>query len=236
MNEQVTVLRCSGVTRSYQIGPERLDILNGVDLELSRGEMISIMGASGAGKSTLLNLLGALDKPDEGNIELAGQNLSQLTETQAANLRNKHLGFVFQFHHLLPEFTAAENLAMPLLLRGEKKRESLKKAEDMLNQLGLERRGSHKPSELSGGERQRVAIARALIGHPDVLLMDEPTGNLDNRNAARVLELIHRLNEDFGVALVLVTHDSQIAAQMERSLELVDGRLVDRHIEQTVRT
>lgn len=226
MTEQTNkVLRCRDVKRSYQIGPERLDILKGVNLEIERGEMLSVMGASGAGKSTLLNLLGALDRPDEGYIELAGNDLSNLSESQAAKIRNRHLGFVFQFHHLLPEFSATENLAMPLLLRGEKKRDAFGRAETLLSDLGMDHRGGHKPAELSGGERQRVAIARALIGRPDILLMDEPTGNLDNRNAGRVLEQIQRLNEDFGVALILVTHDPGIASQMGRSFDLVDGLL-----------
>ncbi|MCL4162762.1 UNVERIFIED_CONTAM: hypothetical protein GTU68_067031 [Idotea baltica] len=183
------------------------------------------MGASGSGKSTLLNLLGALDKPDEGHIELAGKDLSNVTEAQAASIRNHHLGFVFQFHHLLPEFNAIENLAMPLLLRGEKKKQAFEQAQNLLADLRLEKRGSHKPAELSGGERQRVAIARALIGRPDVLLMDEPTGNLDSENASRVLDLIQKLNEDYGVALLLVTHDPLIAARLGRSLKLKDGVL-----------
>lgn len=224
---QNKVLRCRGVSRSYQLGPEKLDILKGLDLDLVKGEMLSIMGASGSGKSTLLNLLGALDKPDQGHVELVGKNLSSLSENEAAKVRNKHLGFVFQFHHLLPEFTAIENLAMPLMLRGLSKSASLDSASQMLSQVGLEHRDSHKPAELSGGERQRVAIARALIGKPDVLLMDEPTGNLDSGNADRVLELIQKLNQEFDVALVLVTHDPSIAERMERQLELVDGRLVE---------
>lgn len=226
MNEHTNrVLFCEGVKRSFQLGPERINILCGLDLELKAGEMLSVMGASGSGKSTLLNLLGALDKPNEGYIELAGKDLSNVSEAQAASIRNQHLGFVFQFHHLLPEFNAIENLAMPLLLRGEKKKHAFEQAQDLLGELGLEKRGSHKPAELSGGERQRVAIARALVGRPDVLLMDEPTGNLDSENASRVLDLIQKLNEDYGVALLLVTHDPLIAARLGRSLKLKDGVL-----------
>lgn len=226
MTEQTeTVLRCVDLKRSYQLGPEKLEILNGLNLEVGRGEMLSIMGASGSGKSTLLNLLGALDQPDAGRVELVGKDLSNLTETEIAATRNRHLGFVFQFHHLLPEFTATENLAMPLLLRGTKKKEALQQAAELLGGVGLDHRGSHKPAELSGGERQRVAIARALIGRPDVLLMDEPTGNLDSRNAERVLELIQQLNNEFQVALILVTHDPNIASQMKRRLDLSDGML-----------
>ncbi len=230
MSDQLnSVLRCANVKHSYQIGPERLAILNGLNLDVSPGEMVSIMGASGSGKSTLLNLLGALDRPDEGMIELVGNELTHLSENRAAAIRNRHLGFVFQFHHLLPEFSALENLAMPLLLRGEKKKTALQRAEAILSDVGLDKRGTHKPAELSGGERQRVAIARALIGRPDVLLMDEPTGNLDSRNAIRVLELIERLNQDYGIASVLVTHDPQIASRSGRCLELEDGVLRERH-------
>jgi len=220
-----SVLRCSNVKHSYQIGPERLDILKGLDLNVLSGEMVSIMGTSGSGKSTLLNLLGALDQPDEGTIELAGNNLAGLSENRAAVIRNRHLGFVFQFHHLLPEFSALENLAMPLLLRGENKKTAWQRAQAILSEVGLEKRGTHKPAELSGGERQRVAIARALIGHPDVLLMDEPTGNLDSQNAGRVLEVIERLNQEYGIASVLVTHDPNIASRSARCLELEDGVL-----------
>lgn len=231
MNEKTSpVLLCKGLKRSYQLGPEKIQILKGVDLELDAGEMLAVMGASGSGKSTLLNLLGALDKPDEGHLELAGNNLSSVKENAAAKIRNRHLGFVFQFHHLLPEFTAVENIAMPLLLRGTAKNLATEAALDMLASVGLEQRATHKPAELSGGERQRVAIARALIGEPDLLLMDEPTGNLDSDNADRVLELIQGLNNDFGVALLLVTHDPLVAARLGRTLKLRDGLLKDTEI------
>lgn len=228
--EQATVLRCKDLKKHYQIGPERLEILTGLDLAVDRGEMISIIGASGSGKSTLLNLLGALDQPTSGTVELVGKQLSGLGENEAAILRNKHLGFVFQFHHLLPEFTALENIAMPLLLRGEKKNTAMTKAAEILQEVGLEHRDEHKPAELSGGERQRVAIARALVGRPDVLLMDEPTGNLDSGNAEKILQLIERLNQEFQIALVLVTHDLRIAEHTSRCLELTDGRLETRFI------
>lgn len=225
---QTTVLSCKNLHRHYQIGPERLEILKGLDLEVVRGEMVSIIGASGSGKSTLLNLLGALDQPTSGAVELVGKKISGLNETQAAVLRNRHLGFVFQFHHLLPEFTALENIAMPLLLRREKKSTAMARAAEILQEVGLERRGEHKPAELSGGERQRVAIARALVGRPDVLLMDEPTGNLDSGNAEKILELIEKLNREFQIALILVTHDLEIAQNTSRCLELTDGRLETR--------
>ena len=220
------VLSCQDLSRSYQLGPEKLAILQGLNLEVRRGEMISVMGASGSGKSTLLNILGGLDRPDSGSVKLAGTDLATVDETQAAALRNQHLGFVFQFHHLLPEFSAAENLAIPLMLRGTKRREALVEAVAMLDKLGISARAQHKPAELSGGERQRVAIARALIGRPDMLLMDEPTGNLDSRNAERVVELITELNSEFRIALVLVTHDASIAERMQRKLELRDGVLL----------
>ena len=183
------------------------------------------MGASGAGKSTLLNLLGALDEADAGEVWIAGEKVNGLSESERAKLRNRALGFVFQFHHLLPEFSALENVAMPLWLRGESRKVAADKAREFLARVGLDNRDQHKPSELSGGERQRVAIARALAGEPALLLMDEPTGNLDRANAMRVLELIERLNQETGSALVLVTHDADIASHMDRCLELVDGQL-----------
>jgi len=188
-----SVLVCKNLHRSFQLGPETLAILKGIDFNVSAGERIAIMGASGAGKSTLLNLLGALDEPDEGEVWIAGEKTNGLSETERAKLRNKSLGFVFQFHHLLPEFSAIENVAMTLWL----------------------------------SERQRVAIARALAGKPDVLLMDEPTGNLDRANALRILELIEQLNDSTGSALILVTHDAEIAKHMDRQLELSQGLLTE---------
>lgn len=221
------VLQCKNLKRSFQLGPETLHILKGTNLDVYSGERVAIMGASGAGKSTLLNLLGALDEPDEGEVMIVGQRTSGMSESQRARLRNRSLGFVFQFHHLLPEFSALENVSMPLWLRGDSKASSRKMAQSVLEEVGLGRRQSHKPSELSGGERQRVAIARALAGSPQILLMDEPTGNLDRSNALRVLELIEQLNQRTGSALILVTHDREIASHMDRQLELIDGQLVD---------
>lgn len=225
-NEQL-VLRCQNLQRSFQLGPETLDILRGVNFEVKAAERVAIMGASGTGKSTLLNLLGALDEPDAGEVWIAGQKTNGLSESQRAQLRNRSLGFVFQFHHLLPEFSAIENVAMPLWLRGISRKLSSEKARSVLSQVGLDKRHQHKPSELSGGERQRVAIARALAGEPAVLLMDEPTGNLDRGNAIRILELIEKLNQETGSALILVTHDSEIAGHMDRQLELTNGQLVE---------
>lgn len=222
------VLRCDSLERSFQLGPEQLQILKGVSLNVLAGERIAIMGASGAGKSTLLNMLGALDEPDGGEIWIAGRQVNGLSEAERARLRNQSLGFVFQFHHLLPEFSALENVSMPLWLRGQSKKIAAEVAHETLASVGLANRQHHKPSELSGGERQRVAIARAIAGDPEVLMMDEPTGNLDRDNATRVIELIEQLNQRTGCALILVTHDPQIAAHMDRQFELVDGLLVER--------
>lgn len=230
LSPQPLALRCEKLERSFQLGPETLRILKGVNLEVKAGERVAIMGASGAGKSTLLNLLGALDEPDAGEIWIAGELVNGLSESGRAQLRNRSLGFVFQFHHLLPEFSALENVAMPLWLRGQSRKISTEKASAVLDRVGLKERQFHKPSELSGGERQRVAIARALAGEPAVLLMDEPTGNLDRANAIRVLELIEHLNQETGSALVLVTHDGEIASHMDRRLELVNGQLVDQQL------
>ncbi len=223
--EKQEVLVCKGLERNYQLGPEKLQILSGVDLSVHKGERLAIMGASGAGKTTLLNLLGALDEPDAGEVWIDGTRVNGLSESARANLRNRALGFVFQFHHLLPEFTALENVAMPLWLRGQSRKEAAIQAREVLDRVGMSARFEHKPSELSGGERQRVAIARALAGEPRVLLMDEPTGNLDRENAKRVIDLIEQLNQQTGSALVVVTHDSEIADHMDRQLQLVGGKL-----------
>ncbi|MEQ9565206.1 MAG: ABC transporter ATP-binding protein, partial [Pseudomonadales bacterium] len=186
LQENKEVLVCKGLERNYQLGPERLQILRGVDLSVIEGERLAIMGTSGAGKTTLLNLLGALDEPDAGEVWIAGTKVNGLSESARANLRNRALGFVFQFHHLLPEFSALENVAMPLWLRGQSRKQAAVQAKEVLDRVGMSARFEHRPSELSGGERQRVAIARALAGEPRVLLMDEPTGNLDRENAKRV--------------------------------------------------
>jgi len=225
LQEKKEVLVCKGLERNYQLGPERLQILCGVDLKVVEGERLAIMGTSGAGKTTLLNLLGALDEPDAGEVWIAGTNVNGLSESARANLRNRALGFVFQFHHLLPEFSALENVAMPLWLRGQSRKQAAVQAKEVLDRVGMSARFEHRPSELSGGERQRVAIARALAGEPRVLLMDEPTGNLDRENAKRVIDLIEQLNQQTGSALVVVTHDPGIADHMDRQLQLVGGKL-----------
>jgi len=218
------VLQCQALSRSYEDGNRRVRVLDGVELELAPGEKIAVVGASGSGKSTLLNLLGGLDRPSAGRVLLAGADLAALPERELCELRNRRLGFVYQFHHLLPEFDARENVAMPLLIGGLARAKALQRAAQILARVGMEQRLEHRPSQLSGGERQRVAIARALVAGPDCVLMDEPTGNLDPHSAAQVLALIDELGES-SAAFVVVTHDPAIAAHMHRTLELKDGRL-----------
>ncbi|MEM9257064.1 MAG: ATP-binding cassette domain-containing protein [Pseudomonadota bacterium] len=218
------VLRCVGLGRTYDDGDLAVTVLDNVNLTLAPGEKIAIVGASGSGKSTLLNLLGGLDHPTSGSVFMAGKDMSTLDEAQLCALRNERLGFVYQFHHLLPEFDARENVAMPLLIRGIPRAEAGEQAAEILARVGLSQRLQHRPSQLSGGERQRVAIARALVGSPDCVLLDEPTGNLDPRSAAQVLALIDELGQE-SAAFVVVTHDPVIAAHMNRTLELRQGHL-----------
>ncbi len=221
------VLCCESLGRTYADGDHVVKVLDGVELALAPGEKIAVVGASGSGKSTLLNLLGGLDKPSSGRVLLSGEDLAALPEQELCAVRNQRLGFVYQFHHLLPEFDARENVAMPLLIGGESRRRSWEKADQMLARVGLEHRLAHRPGQLSGGERQRVAIARALVTNPDCVLMDEPTGNLDPESAAQVLALIDELGA-LSSAFVVVTHDPAIAAHMHRTLELRGGRLEQR--------
>lgn len=221
------VLRCQNIAKSYRSGPELLTILKDLELCIQAGELVAIMGASGSGKSTLLNLIGGLDDADEGIVEVAGQQLGGMNEDRRAALRNRYLGFVYQFHHLLPEFSAIENIAMPLILGGMRWRQACDQALPLLRAVGLEGRAEHRPSRLSGGERQRVAIARALVNKPACVLMDEPTGNLDRDTSLKVLDLILDMRQQSGVAVVLVTHDAQVAARTDRRLLLSGGRLVE---------
>jgi lipoprotein-releasing system ATP-binding protein len=218
------VLQCEGLSRVYEDGDRSVTVLQSVDLTLRAGEKIAVVGGSGSGKSTLLNLLGGLDHPSGGRVLMRGKDLATLDEPALCRLRNSQLGFVYQFHHLLPEFDARENVAMPLLIGGTARKDAWQKAEMMLQRVGLAHRLHHRPSQLSGGERQRVAIARALVGRPDCVLLDEPTGNLDPRSAAQVLELIDELGQDLA-SFIVVTHDPAIAAHMNRTLELRDGKL-----------
>ena len=227
MTTEQLVVECRGLCRGYCQGSVDVDVLRGLDLEVGRGERIAIIGASGSGKTTLLNLLGGLDDPDGGTVRVMGRDLAPMNESERARWRNRHLGFVYQFHHLLGEFSALENVAMPLLIGKSPVSEARRRAAEILDKVGLEQRRAHKPAELSGGERQRVAIARALVNNPACVLMDEPTGNLDPQTAETVLQLLLSLNRDLGISFVVVTHDPRVARRMDRVLSLNDGRLVD---------
>jgi len=221
------VLRARGVRRGFREGSARLEVLDGVELTVERGERLAIIGASGSGKTTLLQILGGLDRPDAGVVEVDGRDIHALSESERGALRNRTIGFVFQFHHLLAEFTALENVAMPLLVRREPRSVCAARARALLARVGLSDRLDHRPSQLSGGERQRTAVARALVVSPKLVLADEPTGNLDGRNAEQVFSLMLELNRELGTSLIVVTHDPRLAARMDRVLELCGGRLIE---------
>ena len=219
------VLECINLGKTYTEGPQRVEVLKEISLQLREGEQLAILGTSGSGKTTLLNLLGGLDQPSRGSVIVAGKDMAKVGETERGQLRNLHLGFVYQFHHLLAEFNALENIAMPLLIGGFTWQKALHKSQNILARVGLQDRAKHKPSELSGGERQRIAIARALVTEPACVLLDEPTGNLDRNTALSVQSLMSELNEKLGISYIVVTHDEAFADTLDRKLFLRDGML-----------
>ncbi|KWU01116.1 MAG: lipoprotein-releasing ABC transporter ATP-binding protein LolD [Vibrio toranzoniae] len=220
-------LQCNDIRKTYREGLLDTEVLKGVSFEIEKGELVSIIGTSGSGKSTLLHILGALDDASAGSVSFLGQDLSSLSSNKQAKLRNQHLGFVYQFHHLLSDFSALENVAMPLLIGGEKPAKAKQEAQLLLDKVGLSHRVDHRPSELSGGERQRVAIARALVNKPALVLADEPTGNLDHNTALSIYDLMRELNREYDTAFLVVTHDGELAGKMDRQLHMQDGLLVN---------
>ncbi|MEZ8106670.1 lipoprotein-releasing ABC transporter ATP-binding protein LolD [Vibrio cortegadensis] len=221
------LLQCRAVRKTYREGSLDTEVLKGVSFDIDKGELVSIIGTSGSGKSTLLHVLGALDDATEGKVTFLDHDLATLSSNKQAKVRNRHLGFVYQFHHLLSDFSALENVAMPLLIGGMKSSEAKAAAQQLLEKVGLSHRVDHRPSELSGGERQRVAIARALVNKPDLVLADEPTGNLDHNTALAIYDLMRELNKESGTAFLVVTHDGELAEKMDRQLHMRDGLLVD---------
>ncbi|MFA0549847.1 lipoprotein-releasing ABC transporter ATP-binding protein LolD [Vibrio lentus] len=220
-------LQCNDIRKTYREGSLDTEVLKGVSFEIEKGELVAIIGTSGSGKSTLLHILGALDDASDGSVSFLGQDLASLSSNKQAKLRNQHLGFVYQFHHLLSDFSALENVAMPLLIGGEKPAKAKEEAKRLLDKVGLSHRVDHRPSELSGGERQRVAIARALVNKPALVLADEPTGNLDHNTALSIYDLMRELNREYDTAFLVVTHDGELAGKMDRQLHMQDGLLVN---------
>jgi len=228
MNNSAVILQCRGLTMRYQQGNLDVEVLKGVDLSIQSGDRVAIMGASGSGKSTLLHLLGGLEKPTRGEVILANQSLNTISPGQLSRLRNQSLGFIYQFHHLLGEFSLLENVAMPVLISGQSVKQAKQQASELLDRVGLGHRIKHKPGELSGGERQRAAIARALINRPQCVLADEPTGNLDTQTAEQIYQLMLELNQELQVSFLVVTHDPVLAQRMDQVLYMADGKIVKR--------
>ena len=218
------IISCQNISKRFKEGKLDVEVLRGITLDIHAGEKIAIVGSSGSGKSTLLHILGGLDLPSEGSVQILGQDIAKLSDAQRGVLRNKSLGFIYQFHHLLPEFTALENIAMPLLIGGAKVAEATDKASEILDKVGLGQRLNHKPGQLSGGERQRAAIARALVTNPQAVLADEPTGNLDHKTAMHIFDLMQGLNQEMQTAFIIVTHDMQLAEKMDKVYNLIDGK------------
>ncbi|HIQ07117.1 MAG TPA: lipoprotein-releasing ABC transporter ATP-binding protein LolD [Thiotrichaceae bacterium] len=225
MNNNQTIIQCTGVTKTFTEGGLDVDVLKGVDITVNQSEKIAILGTSGSGKSTLLHILGGLDLPTKGHVEVMGEDIAKLSDTQRGKLRNQALGFIYQFHHLLPEFTALENVAMPLLISDCGVAEAKERAAQMLEKVDLGHRLDHKPGQLSGGERQRAAIARALVTRPKAVLADEPTGNLDQITAIKIFALMQKLNKELGTAFIIVTHDIALAKKMDKRYQMVNGVL-----------
>ncbi|MCO7187306.1 MULTISPECIES: lipoprotein-releasing ABC transporter ATP-binding protein LolD [unclassified Pseudoalteromonas] len=225
------VIECQGLNKAYDEAGQQVEVLKGVELALTQGDMLAIVGSSGSGKSTLLHILGTLDTASSGTVQIKGTDVASLSRRKQADFRNQNLGFIYQFHHLLMDFTALENVAMPLLISGQSPKAAHAQAEEMLDKVGLAHRGGHRPSELSGGERQRVAIARALVTRPALVLADEPTGNLDKQNALKIYTLLKELNRDLKTSFVVVTHDLELAAKLGRAVALDDGVLVEQSLQ-----
>ncbi|MBF0428635.1 MAG: ABC transporter ATP-binding protein [Magnetococcales bacterium] len=234
MNDAAVLLESRGVKKFFGVGPQRLEVLKGVDLVLRKGEMAALLGVSGSGKSTLLQIMGGLDRPDEGTVWVDGEDLFALSATRAAEFRNRRIGFVYQSHRLLPEFSALENVMMPLLIARTPRKQAALAATALLDEVGLTHRLTHRPGQLSGGEQQRVAIARALVSGPGLLLADEPTGNLDNRTAKDVFQLLRNLNQKRGLACLMVTHNAELAHDLDRRLHLVEGMLIEEGARETL--
>jgi len=222
MNDK-KIISCQNISKRFKEGKLDVEVLRGITLDIHAGEKVAIVGSSGSGKSTLLHILGGLDLPSEGNVQILNQDIAKLSDTERGVLRNKFLGFIYQFHHLLPEFTALENVAMPLLIGGAKVADATEQASEILDKVGLGKRLDHKPGQLSGGERQRAAIARALVTRPQAVLADEPTGNLDHKTAMHIFDLMQGLNQEMQTAFVIVTHDMQLAEKMDKIYNLIDG-------------